>query len=207
MNRIFKLFTVATLTGLVFGGCYPGGADYTSDYDAVYTDFNDTFNFKAFNTYAMPDQIVVDIEITNDGDTIPEYMKSIYSDPILAQIAENMANYGWTRVDISDNPDLLLSPAGQSSTTYYYSYWYDWWYGGYYPGWGWYYPPYYTVSSYTTGSLIMTIADPNLDSPINRSPMEWVGVVNGVLTNSANITRALNGIDQAYTQSPYLKIN
>lgn len=206
MNQFLKFFSLALLFGLILGGCYPGGADYTSDYDVVYTDYNDTFNFKAFTTYAMPDDIVVDVQISNAGDTTYEYMKSVYSDPILAQIATNMTNYGWTRVDISANPDLLLSPAAQSSTTYYTSYWYNWWYGGYYPGWGWYYPPSYTVSSYTTGSLIMTIADPNSDSPINRSQSEWIGVLNGILTNSANINRALSGIDQAFSQSPYLSI-
>lgn len=208
MNRLLRFFSFAILSGLLFGGCYPGGADYTSDYDVVYTNYNDTFDFKVFNTYAMPDQIVIDVEITNGGDTIYEYMKPKYADPILDQIANNMANYGWTRVDIADNPDMLLMPAGISSTTYFYSYWYGWWYGGYYPpGWGWYYPPYYTVSSYTTGSMIMTLTDPNSDSPINRAPLEWIGVVNGVLTNSANINRALSGIDQAFEQSPYLKIN
>lgn len=208
MNRLLKFFSFAVLSGLLLGGCYPGGADYTSDYDVVYTNYNDTFNFKAFNTYAMPDEIVIDVEITNGGDTIYEYMKPKYADPILAQIATNMTGYGWTRVDIADNPDMLLMPAGISSTTYFYSYWYGWWYGGYYPpGWGWYYPPYYTVSSYTTGSMIMTLTDPNSDTPINRAALEWIGVVNGVLTNSASISRAVTGIDQAFEQSPYLKIN
>ncbi len=207
MNRILKMFSFAVLTGLFFGGCYPGGADYTSDRDVVYTTYNDEYDFKAYNTYAMPDQIVTDVHMTNGGDTIYEYMKPIYADPILDKIAENMTNYGWTRVDVSENPDMLLTPAGISTTTYFYSYWYDWWYGGWWGGWGWYYPPYYTVSSITTGSLIMVFANPNLDTPINRSPTEWIGIGNGILTNSGNVGRALDAIDQAYEQSPYLKIN
>ncbi len=207
MNRILKMGLLAGLFGFVVTGCYPGGADYTSDLDVVYSNYDDGFNFKASNTYAMPDEIVIDVKIKNNGDTIYEYMKPIYADPILAKIAQNMSNYGWTRVDIADQPGMILSPAALSNTTYFYSYWYDWWWGGYYPGWGWYYPPYYTVDSYTTGSMIMTLADPNADSPINESPTAWIGAVNGVLTGSSDITRALNGIDQAFVQSPYLKIN
>jgi len=209
MNRLFAYFIFAALAGFGLAGCYPQGPEYTDDLDVVYTVNNPEFDFQGRGTYAMPDQIVTDVEITNSGDTIYEYMKPVYADQILAKIAANMATLGWTRVDISNMPapDVLLTPAAISSTTYFYSYWYDWWYGGYYGGWGWYYPPYYTVSSYTTGSLIMTIADPNIDSPINESQAAWVGVINGLLTGSGNITRALEGIDQAFEQSPYLKTN
>ncbi len=208
MNRLLTFLCFATLTGLVFSGRYPGGADFTSDYDVVYTNYDKQYNFQDKGTYAMPDKIVVDLTIDNKGDTTIEYMKDIYAQPILQKIAENMANLGWNRVDEGANPDVLLTPAGLSSTTYFYTYWYDWWYGGYWGGWyGWYYPPYYSVSSITTGSLIMVIADPHVDSPINRSPASWLGVGNGVLTGGADISRVLTSIDQAFDQSPYLKTN
>jgi hypothetical protein len=207
MNRFFKFFVFASLSGLVLGGCYPNGPDYTEDLDVVYTNFDPDFDFQSRNTYAMPDKIVVDIDIDNDGDTTLEYMKNIYADPILARIEANMTSAGWTRVDISETPDVLLTLAGMSSTTYFYSYWYDWWYGGWYGGWGWYYPPYYTVSSYTTGSFIMTMADPNVDNPINRSPTAWLVAMNGLLTGGGNVNRVLDGIDQAFEQSAYLKTN
>src|SRR6187549_4111927 len=173
MNRIFSYFIFAALAGFGLAGCYPQGPEYTDDLDAVYTTYDPEFDFPGHNTYAMPDKIVVDVQIENDGDTIFEYMQPIYADPILNKIDANMAALGWSKVDVSANPDALLMPAGISSTTYFYYYWYCWWYGGYWGGWGWYYPPYYSVSSYTTGSLIMTLADPNTDSPINRSPVAW----------------------------------
>jgi hypothetical protein len=207
MSQFFKFFMLTAVSALVLAGCYPAGPDFTEDLDVVYTTFDDEFDFVSRNTYSMPDQIVTDVQITNSGDTIYEYMKPIYADPILQRIDANMTAQGWTKVDVSANPDVLLMPAGMSSTTYFYSYWYCWWYGGYWGGWGWYYPPYYTVSSYTTGSLIMTIADPNIDSPINRSPTAWIAAMNGLLTYSGDINRVLSGIDQAFEQSPYLKTN
>jgi hypothetical protein len=206
MNRLFKLLLYPSLAVLLFAGCYPGGADYTEDLDVVYTTFDDQYDFQAAGTYAMPDQIVIDVEIDN-GDTIYEYMKDIYATPILQRIDANMANLGYQKVDVSAGPDLLMMPAAISSTTYFYSYWYGWWYGGWYGGWGWYYPPYYTVSSYTTGSMIMTLSDPNSDNPINQSPVSWIGVMNGLLANNYDINRVLEGIDQAFEQSAYLKTN
>lgn len=207
MNRLFTYFIFAAAAGLLLAGCYPAGPDYTEDLDVVYTTYNPAFDFISQNTYAMPDQIVTDVQITNAGDTIYEYMKPVYADQILSRIDANMSSLGWTKVDVSANPDVLLMPAGISSTTYFYDYWYGWWYGGYWGGWGWYYPPYYTVSSYTTGSLIITMADPNTDSPINQSQTSWIAAANGLLTGGSNITRALDGVDQAFKQSPYLRTN
>jgi len=204
MKRRMKQFLFTALAGLMLLGCYPAGPEYVEDLDVVFTTFDEDYDFQSKNTFAMPDQIVVDY----DMDEGPVYMKQIFADTLLAQIEENMEALGWTRVDIEDTPDVLLTPAGISSTTYFYSYWYDWWYGGYYGGWGWYYPPYYSVSSYTTGSLILVIADPDTSNlPIDQSQAAWIGAMNGLLTGSYNVNRALDGIDQAFAQSPYLKLN
>ena len=193
---------------LLLAACYPQGPEYVEDADIVYTTYEPEYDFTDKQTYAMPDKIVVDVDI-KDGDTTVTYMKDIYATPILAAIEANMNAYGWDRVGVNQDPDLLLTPGGITSTTFYYSYWYDWWYGGYWGGWGWYYPPYYTVSSYTTGTMIMVLADPNQssNSPINRSPALWLSAANGLLTGYSDINRVTNSINQSFKQSPYLKIN
>ena len=204
-----KKFLLMTLPFLILAGCYPGGPEYVEDLDAVYTTYDTEFDFQSRSTYARPDQIVVDIKI-DDGDTTYVYMKDAFAIPLLQQIDDHMEALGWELVDISESPDVLLSPAALKSTTYFYSYWYDWWYGGWYGGyWGWYYPPYVTVSSYTTGSLIITIADPNVeeDSPINQSQAAWVAVANGLYTGAYDVDRVTTALDDAFAQSPYLKIN
>jgi hypothetical protein len=208
MNRFLGLFAIAALASLGLSGCYPGGADFTEDLDLVYTNYDDAFDFDSRNTYALPDKIVVDIEINEiTGDTTFVYMKDIYAEPILARIDANMADYGWQKVDVSADPDVLVMPAGVTNTTFIYYYWYGWWYYGYWPGWGWYYPPYWGVSSYTTGTLLVTMADPNIDSPINRSQTAWLMAGNGLLDYSGNIDRVLGAVDQAFQQSPYLNKN
>lgn len=200
-----KHFLTASLV-LLLAGCYPQGPDYVEDTDVVYTTYDEQFNFQSKQTYAMPDKIVMDVEIDR-GDTIYEYMPDQFASQIFSKIQENMTALGYNRVAISANPDLLLTPAAISSTTYFYSYWYDWWYGGYWGwGWGWYYPPYYTISSYTTGSMIMVLSDPKAaaDSPINRSKTAWISAANGLVNYAYDINRVTRSIDQSFRQSPYL---
>jgi len=194
------------LTGsliLLLASCYPQGPEYSDDTDVVYTTYDEKYDFSGGKSYAMPDKIVMDVKI-DDGDTTYEYMPDKFAKPILETIAKNMTAMGYNPVGINASPDLLLTPAAISSTTYFYSYWYDWWYGGWYGGW--YYPPYYTVSSYTTGSIIIAMADPSLaaDSPINRSQTVWVAAGNGLVSYDYDISRVNAAIDQAFKQSPYL---
>ena len=193
---------------VLLGACYPAGPEYVQDADVVATGYDVKYDFKAKATFAMPDKIVVDISI-KQGDTTYEYMLPKFATVILEAIQTDMESLGWKRVDVSANPDVLLTPAGISSTTYFYSYWYNWWYGGWYGGWGWYYPPYYTVSSYTTGTMILVLADPHQasDSPINRSQAIWTAAANGLLTGYYDISRITDAVHQAFKQSPYLKTN
>ncbi|GAA0878650.1 hypothetical protein GCM10009119_16180 [Algoriphagus jejuensis] len=206
MKRKFSKLLLVLAGGLGLWGCYPDGPDYYEDTDITLTQFDAEFDFASRQTYAIPDKIVVDVEI-KDGDTTFVYMRDIYATPILQSIESNMSNYGWTKVAISATPDVLITPAAMKNTTFFYSYWYDWWYGGWYGGWGWYYPPYYTISSITTGSMIITMADPNIDNPIDRAGAAWLMVGNGLASGANNVTRMTDAIDQAFEQSPYLKTN
>jgi Domain of unknown function (DUF4136) len=204
MKRMLSKIMLTAVTGVFLLGCYPAGPEYVEDLDVVYSTYSETYDFKAQNTYAMPDKIVVDVKIDN-GDTTYVYMKDKFAKPILDAIDANMASLGWTKKNISEVPDVLVTPAAWTSTTYFYSYWYDWWYGGYYGGWyGWYYPPYYTVSSYTTGTVVITIADPNEETPTGRNETKWLSAINGLYTGAYDVNRVTTYIDQAFDQSPYL---
>lgn len=206
MEKVLTRVMVPVLAAFLFWNCYPDGPEFYEDTDITFTSFEQDFDFKARSTYSLPDKIVTDVEIKN-GDTTFVFMKDIYAVPILQAIDRNMANYGWEKVAISQSPDVVLTPGAIRNTTIMYSYWYNWWYGGYFPGWGWYYPPYYSVTSYTTGSIIITMADPNIDNPINLTRASWIMIGNGLLSGAGNVNRVTGAIDQAFEQSPYLKLN
>ena len=199
-----KLIIFTTLACIFLFGCYPDGPDYIEDYDIVLTYFQDDYNFSSQSTYARPDKIVKITGNVEDGEE-PVFIPDAAATLILAQIDANMQSLGWQRVEIDENPDLLLTPASWETTTitYYYDYWY-WWWGGYYPGWG--YPAYY-VDVYSTGTLLMALIDPTVEGANGNAIAQWTGAINGILTYTYDATRVNTAIDKAFTQSPYLKIN
>jgi len=185
---------------LSLASCYPGGIEYYEDTDVVYTDYEVDYDFLSMSTYSMPDNVVRISGNIIEGED-PEFIKEPYNTQIINRIAENMADLGWTRVDDPADADLVLFPASWTNTTIYY--WYDYWcwYYPYYCGWGWGYPS-GGVSSYTTGTLVMTLV---ADGEEYVEPSRvWTGAVNGLLSGANNINRIYKGIDQTFEQSPYL---
>jgi hypothetical protein len=191
---------VLFFVGIIFlmVSCYPDEPVSYSDYDLVYTNYTATFDFSSKGTYAIPDKIVKITGALAEGQT-PEYVKEPYNTQILNKIQNNMSALGWTKVDDPANADLALLPAVWTNTTIYY--WNDYWcwYYYYYCGWGYYYP---TVTSYTTGTFVMTLVAGG-DNYVDPSSV-WTAALNGLVSGSYDITRVNNGIDQAFKQSPYL---
>lgn len=206
------LITIGFFSALLIAGCYPDGPDYVEELDVVLTRHNDTYEFGTKTTYAMPDNIVKITGNLEEGEA-PAFLPDESAAMILSKIEENMTALGYERVSLeSEGADLLLLPASWETTTItvWYDYWY-WWYGGYYPGWGWggyypYYPP-VSVSSYTTGTLMMNLID-KTEVGANGNPVtQWNAIINGVLTYTYDASRINYGIDKAFDQSPYLKTN
>lgn len=197
---------VLFLSLVILWGCYPGGAEYYDETDIVYTNYDKNYDFKSKGTYSLPDKIV---KVTGDPNAPPEYINDIYGVPILDEIDAQMQALGWTKVDVNATPDVQVLPAAWTSTTVIYGgYWgnYWCWYYPYYCGGGWYYP-YYPVTTYTTGTLVMTLVDPNAESTDGSKRVSWSAAINGLLSGTYDVNRVLNGVDQAFAQSPYLKTN
>lgn len=216
---------------LVLDGCYPNDSITIEETDIILTGKYDSVDFSTLSTYYIPDTVFPVREDTTDKSPVPN------SSLIISDIVSNMNSYGWTRVNYdgpdTPEPDVIIYVAALSVTTVsvgtwypYYPYWgwgwykkapreldgTDYWYGGYPgyypPGWGWGGVPYY--SSYTTGTILMEMSNPNDYRIVDNDtvvPMYWAGAVSGVLSSGSNTTRINNGIDQAFTQSPYLKLN
>jgi len=199
-----KIKIAFVVLAFLIAGCYPEGPEYVEDTDIVLTNHNYDYSFTGKDTYSMPDKIVKITGNLTDGDA-PVFIPDVVATQILARIESDMSKLGYTRVAIEANPKMLLTPASWETTTIfmYYDYWY-WWWGGYYPGWG--YPPMY-VSSYTTGTLVMSLIDPTVESANGNPIPQWTGAINGLLTGTYNASRVNKAIDQAFTQSPYLKTN
>src|SRR5688572_1701082 len=96
MNRRFLHIPFLGLFFLL-AGCYPQGPEYTDEFDIVYTNYDESTNFKEKKFYAMPDQ-VVDINGNYDPGTGPEFIDPAYSALIINRIKSNMNAIGYELV-------------------------------------------------------------------------------------------------------------
>lgn len=198
-----KIKIVSYVSILVFlVSCYPKGPDYYEDLDLVYTNHDEGFDFASKGTYSIPNKIVKLTGDLVDGEG-PEFVDEPGASQMLNEMKKNMSEMGWEEVEDPINADVVLFPAAWTNTTVYY--WYDYW-CWYYPyycgGWGWGYP---MVSTVTAGTLVMTIVPSGSGIGGGSEPKTvWTGMVNGLLSGAYDTSRATNGIDQAFDQSPYL---
>ncbi len=214
MPRIKELFKKGKILFLgvliAFGvtSCYTDYGLSTADYDVVYTKYNKAVNFTQFKTFAMPDSVY---HLVGEGeeDNISRQFDAL----ILSTVVRNLEQRGFVRVDSVNAADAVVvvtvSEDTYSGAIYYPPYW------GY-PGWGWdwyyYYPPYWgdvTYYEYNTGTIHLQFADiENVDGETILYT-DWMAIMNGLLSSNVVQTqsRIENAVNQAFSQSPYLKTN
>lgn len=213
MVSYFKRFCFGFLLVAGFSACSPDGPSYVEELDVVYTNYDQSFSFTSKTTFALPDKVVyISNEGIGAGSGEPEYLPIQLASPILATLRSNMRAMGYTEVDESANPDLILLPSALKTTQvyYYYDWWYwSWYYPGYGPGWGWYYPGYYppTVTAVSSGSIFVQMTSPKDKTSTNQIPVTWIAIVNGLLEGDSDqaANRIDKTLDQAFAQSPYLQ--
>ena len=147
----------------------------------VYTNYDKKADFKTFETYYLPDSILVIGDKEN-----AEYWKDENAQEILSAYVANMNSRGYIRVDDREEADLGLQVRGN---------------------WGGWYYPYAVNYSYSTGSFISELL--NLEAPQGQSeklPVLWTSYMSGLLSGSTSVNTklAVQGVNQAFTQSTYL---
>jgi hypothetical protein len=199
---------VVVLLSVIMYSCYPKGADTINDTNLVYTNYDDTFDFKSEKTYYLvPDVIYVDTTATENNQV---------NQAILSSVRSQFNAFGWTELDTITDPSEVnmvvmtsILTVDINTVTYWPGYggWYGGWWGGWgYPGYGGYYPVY---TSYSIGSIFIDgfdgqTLDPDSDT---MPPLVWSAILNGVLgsqISSGTVSRVESLIDQAFVQSPYL---
>jgi hypothetical protein len=219
MKNPFRQSGLLIVLVIFLAGCYPGGAEYTSDTDIVITNYNDQYDFASIQTYYLADSIQ---HVVEEG-TEPDRSLDSY---IISELERNFDKLGWQRLDTvainnGQNPDVAVVGTVTKVTTYNIwtgTPWYPGWGWGWYykdtnywgyPGYGWGYYPWYPtyVTSYETGTLVWRMFDPdNINEDQEILYVEWLAGLNGILGSSTSSTkdRISKGIRQAFDQSPYL---
>lgn len=197
-NSLRTTFGIALLiltTAVVLNSCYPGDELTYSNTDIVATFYDKDANFATKITYAMPDTIY---RLDEDGNPIVDPGSN--DQAIIDKIKSELEDYGFTAAATPADADVLVVSIVTTTSWVSGGCYYDWWYGWWYPYYGWCYPVYYT---YDTGTLLIAMLDG--DATEARTGL-WVAALNGLLgdSNAGTQSRINQGIDQAFSQSPYL---
>ena len=201
------------LIGVLFAaslGCYPDQITSLSQLASVTTLVDSQAPLRNARTFALPDTIV-HLTVT----TGPGVLRRDGDQQMIDRVRSELIALGWREIiDVrAERPDVvvLMAVSEQTNTGVAYGGWWSYW--GWWPGWpvsygsdwAWGYPASAVTFTYDTGTLLITMLDvQHGDASSRRVPLLWAAGVNGVLTSSS-LQGALTGIDQAFTQSPYLE--
>jgi len=168
-------------------------------------------DFSSYTTYFISDTIAR-VSNSASNDTV---ITGPAAQAIVGEIRNQMNARGFRFVPRPTRPDLLLRTIAIRQVNTGVIYPPGWWWG--YPGypgfcdfWGCF-PPFYPlppqVYKYSVGDFITETFDLR-NAPTNRNLQAiWLFQLSGVLssTESTNVTRTVDGIKQAFGQSPYVK--
>src|SRR5579864_3647964 len=192
-------------------GCYKSpNTDQLSSGLVVLTNYDSGIQFNGYKTFVLPPYVGLISNSSSDTILDPQH-----GDTILNEIKTNLENRGYTEVPNDHEADIGVGVTALKEVTLVTGWYPGSWWG--YPGWGgcyWYYcgwypwyPPYYPTYVYQTGSLVVELVDlKNVDKPGDKLDVIWTNWNGGALGSSAtNLQNALNAINQAFVQSPYIK--
>lgn len=206
-KAIITAFIIAGIA--VFNSCvlpYPDDNELYQDV-ATISSRDATVDFGKFSTYSIPDTVYF---IGSDSTLDP--IEAQYSVQLVNAVVNQMNSRGYTRVDKTADPDLIINMSATENLNiiYYPGYGYDYWdcyYWGYNCGW-WYYPTYPTISTYKSGSLVIDLVNRRdaIDGDLGYLPIPWTSVIYALSSSDPdfNLEKALKGIDAGFAQSPYL---
>jgi hypothetical protein len=192
---------------IIFTACesIPDYDDLSSEF-VVSTNLDDNAVFSDYKTFYISDTVV-----NLGGEDADSLWIDDDAKQLVKRVKDNMAARGYTYVQRHQHPDLGMQMGAVNVLNINI---YPGWWGGY-PGWGWYpwgyYPYYYpwtTVYTYNTGTIILDTYDVKNADDTGTYRAVWNITSFGALgSDSVNLQRGENSIDQGFEQSPYIQAN
>jgi hypothetical protein len=219
-GRLVRLSLGLLLVGAVVstGACNFSSLS-TSETDVVLTIEDEDRNYSDYKTYALTDKVIDLCEVAGEDGELPlggRFSADVgtcfevthrYDELVLDTIDENMKALGYTKVDSpNDNPDVTVLVAALAQDNWYYAPGY-WWCDPYYYYYCWY-PTASYVYNLPTGTLLINMVD-NSETTDKRLSSAWFAALSGLYAQADDKTgqeRIEDGVNRAFTQSPYLEV-
>ena len=200
-----RTFLLATLGIITLGACRKTpDLDSLQNNQVVVTDRDLDANYSGYTTYHISD--TVRLIASNPNDSI---MTGAGAKQLVDAVKTNMNSRGYTFVARTANPSLgltlwVIKDVERSTIC---SGWWGGWWGYPWYGWGYYYP-WCGSYTYSVGTSMLTLFDLKNAGTNQNLRAIWGMTAFGVFstTNDAtNVTLTTNAINQAFSQSPYIK--
>ena len=201
---MFRKILFAGFVASAFWSCRPE-PDSTKLYDelVVSTNYDPAADFSDYSTYVLPTDTIGYVSNTDPDDTIRIYSSSFpYPRKVIQAAAANLDNL-YTRVDREDDPDLGVNIYVVSNLNLFQQVVYPSYYSYYYGYSGYYYYPYVQTYAYNTATLVIEIVDlKNRNN--NQVKVIWNAYMGDVINSLDYEQQSVDGVHQAFLQSPYL---
>jgi len=211
LSRACSTAVAMTVMSLAASACESSLVPFNEVEGSVVTVVDDGEALHSARTFALPDTIV----------DVPLQSEVIHHDAdreITASVRAHLIALGWREVSRTSTvrPDVVVLVAASTRTQAGVAYvnWYGAW--GYLPywdtgvssSWGWGMPVDEIPYVYQAGTLLITMLDLRAqNASTQRIQLLWAAAIDGFVTDAATTKdRTLVGIDQAFTQSSYLKV-
>jgi len=162
-------------------------------------------------TFAVPDTIV-DVPVNSTA------IDHSFDHQVIADVRRHFVSLGWRDVsnDSGARPDVvvLVAASQRTETGVAYFDWFGAW--GYLPYWGptvdaswvWGVPGAALPYAYQAGTVLITMLDLREQRTDSKSiPLLWAATLDGIVTSTnGTADRVVRGVDQAFQQSPYLRV-
>lgn len=203
-----KLFSLSLIISTLVA-CQPEPDDLKLlDEFVVSTNFDPLVDFDWYNSYTIPTD-TIGYYSNRSNDTIVTYSQLQLVRPILQQVNANLAQRGYQRVSKKENPDiainvLIVNDINLFQQVVYPGYYYPY-YSGYYGYGSGYYYNYPMVQTYAnnTGALVIEVVDMKNRTPDNKVKVVWSAYMGDLISAVDRQKQCMEGIDQAFSQSPY----
>ncbi len=203
------------LCAALLPGCYsPPASDERFDDSIVVTARDSAADFQSFQTFFLRPEIRVLDENDLDEGIVPETLDPATAQPMLDETRQNLLDRGYVEAATKEEANLAVEVLYLRAlfSSYYCYYWWDYGYWGY-PGYYYYYPYSCDTTAWRSGMVVTNVTDlaaagpPPTVAPTANAVLRgvWFSGVYGVESDSSAllVDRAVDGIDQAFVQSPY----
>ncbi|HEY9044470.1 MAG TPA: DUF4136 domain-containing protein [Ohtaekwangia sp.] len=204
-----KYLVASIMIAMACWSCHPEPEAYDLlDQMVVSTNYDTTAVFSSYRTYSLPTDTIGYISDTDRNDTIRTSPQYNLPRGVLKAVEANMNKYGYERLPQGQSADIGVNVYAVKNLNLFQQVIYpNYYYSGYYGYGGYNYYPYVQTYAFNTGSLVVEFVDLKNAAANSKYKVIWNAYMGDLFNTARDETEeSVDAVNQAFDQSPYLKL-